>query len=118
MRRFDQSSRIGYGLPMPTPTDPKDSTPKASAEVWPQDHDSGLVERIWERTGRRSGVLTERPLEGAHVNAAWIDRQGQKQQAAGTVIRDAAGKLVVESWADQVRQETAVPRDSMVVAKG
>jgi len=103
---------------MPKQTDPKDSTPRAPAKVRPQDHDSGLVERIWEPTGRCTDVLTERPLEGAQVNAAWIDRHGLKQQAAGTVIRDAAGNLVVEGWADKVWQETAVPRDSMVVVKG
>jgi hypothetical protein len=35
-----------------------------SKEVQPQDKDSGLVERKWVRENRKSGVFTERTLEG------------------------------------------------------
>ena len=88
-----------------------------SNEVKPQDQESALVERSWQRKNRRAGVLTERTLEGEEVKAAWLDPQGQVQRAAGTVVRTDAGELVVESWADSVRQEAAVPRDANVDVK-
>jgi hypothetical protein len=88
-----------------------------SSEVQPQDQDSGLVERKWQRKNRRGGMLTERTLEGKDVKVAWLDRQGHLQRAAGKVIRNADGELVVESWADSVRQETPVGRDANVDVK-
>jgi hypothetical protein len=51
------------------------------------------------------------------VKAAWLDQQGHVQRAAGTVVRTAVGDLAVESWADGVRQETAVSRDANVDVK-
>jgi hypothetical protein len=86
-------------------------------EAQPQDQDSGLVERAWVRTSRRAGQLTERTREGETVAAAWIDRQGHLRRAAGTVIRNGSGELVIESWAEGVRKETAVPRDANVDIK-
>jgi hypothetical protein len=88
-----------------------------SNEVKPQDQDSALVERSWQRKNRRRGVLTERTLEGEEVKAAWLDRRGHLQRAAGKVVRNADGELVVESWVDRVRQESAVPRDANVDVK-
>jgi hypothetical protein len=85
-----------------------------AGEVKPQDADSGLVAREWRRTSRRRGQVTERTLEGEHIKAAWIDREGQMQRAAGTVIRNDAGELVVESWADGIRQEVTVTRDASI----
>jgi hypothetical protein len=85
-------------------------------EAQPQNQGSGLVERTWVRTSRRAGQLTERTREGETVAAAWIDRQGHLRRAAGTVIRNDAGELVIESRADGVRQEAAVPRDANVDA--
>ena len=85
-----------------------------SNEVQPQDQDSGLVARIWQRRNRRAGVLTERTLEGKEVSAAWLDRQGQFQRVAGKVMRSESGELVVENWVDSVRQETPVGRDANV----
>jgi hypothetical protein len=82
--------------------------------VQPQDRDSGLVARSWvSRSGRR-GELTEKPLVGEHVEAAFLNRHGHLQHAAGTVRRDDSGELVVESWADGVRRETFVTRDANV----
>jgi hypothetical protein len=86
-----------------------------------QDHDSGLVNRTWTRTvgkngkpGKR-GVITEEPLTGKGVTASWIDPQaGGVHRAAGTVCRNDAGRLVIESWAEGVRRETEVPRDASV----
>jgi len=89
----------------------------AERAVQPQDRDSGLVERVWTRKIRGKGEITERTLEGEQVKAAWMDRDGQLHHAAGTVIRNAAGELVVESWAGDERQETAVPRESMVIRR-
>ena len=83
-------------------------------EVQPQDKDSGLVERSWVRTSKRGGVLTERPRTGQHVEATFIGTHGHFQQVAGTVTRNDAGTLVVESWADGIRRETAVPLDAQV----
>jgi hypothetical protein len=40
-----------------------------SKEVQPQDEISGLVERKWVRENRKSGVYTERTLEGEQVKA-------------------------------------------------
>lgn len=80
----------------------------------PQDRDSGLVERTWVRTSRRRGQLTERTLEGEHVQATWIDKSGKLQRAMGKVTRNAAGELAVESWSDGVRKESSVPREANV----
>jgi hypothetical protein len=85
-----------------------------TGEVQPQDQASGLVARSWQRRTRRQGDLTERTLEGEEVKAAWLDGQGQVRRAAGKVIRNEAGALAIESRADQVRQETEVPRDASV----
>jgi hypothetical protein len=86
-----------------------------------QDHDSGLVNRTWTRTvgknGKpgRHGVLTENPLTGNEVTASWIDPfAGGVRHANGTVRRNEAGRLVVESWVEGVRRETEVPRDASV----
>ena len=83
-------------------------------EVKEQDKHSGLVERSWHHRSRRHGVLAERTLEGKEVTATFLDRHGHLQQAAGTVRRNEAGELVIESWADGVRMETAVTRDASV----
>jgi hypothetical protein len=88
-----------------------------TGEVQPQDKDSELVERPWERVNRRTGVLTQRTLEGEHVRAAWLDRR-TVHRAAGTVRRNDAGERVVEAWAAGIRQETAVPRDAKVDLTG
>ena len=85
-----------------------------SNEVKPQDEKSGLVARSWQRKNRRAGVLTERTLEGEEVKVAWLDPQGHLQRAAGKVMRNEAGELVVESWADSVRKQTPVGRDANV----
>jgi hypothetical protein len=85
-----------------------------TGEVQPQDQDSGLVQRKWQRVGRRAGVLTERTLEGETVKAAWLDGQGQVRRAAGKVIRNEAGQLAIETWADGIRRETTVTRDANV----
>jgi hypothetical protein len=85
------------------------------------DHDSGLVERTWTRTvgkdGKpgRNGVMTEQALTGKEVTASWIDpNAGGVRHAAGTVRRNDAGRLVIESWAEGVRRETEVTRDANV----
>lgn len=83
-------------------------------ETKPDDSGSGLVERSWVRTSRHGGVITECPLEGEEVKAAWLDAESGVRHAVGKVIRNPAGKLVVESWADGVRREDAVPRDANV----
>ena len=88
-----------------------------SNEVQPQDENSALVERSWQRKNRRRGALTERTLEGEEVKAAWLDRQGHLQRVAGKVMRSESGELVVESWVDSVRQETPVGRDANVDVK-
>ena len=82
------------------------------------DKDSGLVERSWVRTHRKGGRLTERPMLGHEVEARFLDRHGRLQHATGTVRRNEAGELVVESWTDNVRSETPVPRDASVDVKG
>ena len=81
-------------------------------EVKPEDASSGLVERSWVRTSRRRGVLSEQTLEGEQIKAAWMEGTGQVRRATGKVIRNPAGELVVESWADGLRQEAAVPREA------
>lgn len=85
-------------------------------EVKPQDQDSGLVARSWERRHRKdkAGVLTEQTLEGEQVKATWQDRQGHVQQAEGTVVRTADGELAIESRASRVRRQTPVTRDANV----
>ena len=86
-----------------------------TGEMQPQDTDSGLVERSWVRRGKRRGELTERTLEGEHVEAAFLDRRGHLQHASGTVRRSDAGELVVvESLTGGGRKETAVTRDANV----
>ena len=86
-----------------------------TGEVQPQDNDSGLVERSWTRRSRRRGEFTERTLEGEHVEAAFLDRHGHLQHAAGTVRRSDAGELVVvESLRGGGRKETAVSRNANV----
>ena len=37
------------------------------------------------------------------MEVTFVDRLGYVQQAAGKVVRNAAGELVVESWAEGVR---------------
>ena len=86
--------------------------------VQPQEIDSGLVERTWTRASPSGGELSERPLEGKQVADRFIDPHGQLQHATGTVCRNGAGELVIESWADGLRQETAVPRDASVDVTG
>lgn len=83
-------------------------------EVKPEDAASGLVERSWVRTSRRGGTLRERTLEGDHVSAAWLDETGKVKRADGKVTRNLGGELVVEGWADGVRQESSVPRNANV----
>ena len=51
------------------------------------------------------------------MRAEFLDGQGRLQQAEGTVRRNDAGELVIESWAEGVRQETAVTRDANVDVK-
>jgi hypothetical protein len=89
-----------------------------TGEVRPQDQASGLVERKWERVSRRAGLLAERTLEGERVTARFIGPRGDVRDVAGKVIRDAAGHLAIESWADGIRRETAVPRDASVDVTG
>jgi len=79
-----------------------------TGDVQPQDKDSGLVERSWVRTHGKRGRLTERTLEGEHVEATFLDHHGHLQHAAGPVRRSDAGELVIESWADGVRSQTPV----------
>lgn len=85
-----------------------------TGEVKPQDKDSGLVQREWVRTSRRSGKVTERTLEGEEVSARFLDQHGQLRQAAGTVRRNDAGELVIETWAEGARKQTLVGRDANV----
>lgn len=89
-------------------------TDAIDASLKPQDDKSGLVERVWVRTSRKRGIMTENPLEGSEVAARSIDRYGVVQRVNGRVTRNREGELVVESWADGIRQETAVPRDASV----
>jgi hypothetical protein len=86
-------------------------------EVKPQDQDSALVERKWQRKNRRAGVFTDRTLEGDEVKAAWLDQQGHLQRAAGKVTRSESGDLVVESWADGVRQDKSPPLCALDILK-
>lgn len=89
-------------------------------DMKPQDENSGLVNRAWQRlvgkSGKpdRRGVMTETTLEGEQVEAQWLDEQGQLQHEAGTVVRNGAGDLAIESWADGIRRERTVPRDANV----
>ena len=90
-------------------------------DIQPQDHDSALVDRTWTRAvgknGKpaRHGLMTEEPLTGKEVTASWIDPlAGGVRHVAGTVRRNDAGRLVIESWAEGVRRETEVPRDASV----
>lgn len=85
-----------------------------AGQLEPQDGASGLVERRWERKSSWAGALTERTLEGEHVEATFVDRHGHVQHAAGIVRRNHAGELVVESWAENVRKQTPVTRDANV----
>jgi hypothetical protein len=89
-------------------------------EMQPGDEDSGLVKRRWERKqrGEKAGVLTEETLEGEQVEATFLDRLGHLRRAAGTVRRDDAGKLVVESWAEGVQKQTPVGREANVDVTG
>jgi hypothetical protein len=80
----------------------------------PQDAESGLVKRAWERTTKRRGTLTETPLEGQQVTTRFLDEHGGLQHAAGIVTRSAAGELVVESRENGAVKETRVPRDASV----
>jgi hypothetical protein len=56
--------------------------------------------------------------QGKDVEAAFLDRNGHLQRVAGRVARSEAGELVVESWVDGVRKETAVTRDASVSVRG
>jgi hypothetical protein len=88
------------------------------ADVQPQDKDSGLVWRevVRQRTprGLGRGVLTEETLEGKQVEARFINDQGHFQRVVGTVRRNDADELVVESRADGARRQTFVTRDANV----
>ena len=60
-------------------------------------------------------MMTEEALTGKEVNAAWLDPKTRDiQRVTGTVSRNGAGRLVIESWAEGVRQETEVPRDANI----
>lgn len=85
-----------------------------------RDAESGLIAREWVRTSRRRGTVTETPLEGKEVAAAFIDpNSGELVRVAGTVARnDDDGQLVVRSWTDHTgRTETRVPRDASVTVR-
>jgi hypothetical protein len=88
-----------------------------AGEVKPGDDASGLVRRSWVRTSKRGGELTAATLEGEAVTARFLDERGGLHQVAGVVGRDAAGGLVVASWAEGVGKETKVPRDASVDVK-
>jgi hypothetical protein len=64
------------------------------------DSGSALVAREWVRRAKRRGDLTQRPLEGEPVDATFLDPHGGLHHTAGTVRRNEAGELVVESWAN------------------
>jgi hypothetical protein len=85
-----------------------------TGDMQPQDEDSGLVQREWVRRTRRRGELTWRTL----VEATFLDERGGLHHAAGTVRRNDAGELVVESRADGIRRQTAVPRGASVTIRG
>lgn len=89
-------------------------------EVKPQDAESGLVERRWERKHRKdkTGLLTEETLEGKPVAATWQDRQGHVRHAEGTVVRTDAGELAIESGSGRLRRQAVVTRDANVTVKG
>ncbi len=89
-----------------------------TGDAQPQDEASGLVEREWVRLTRRRGKLTERTREGQTVEATFLDPHGGLHHAAGTVRRNDAGELIVESWADGIRRQSPVPRDASVDVKG
>jgi hypothetical protein len=94
----------GYGFPM-------------TNDAHPADENSGLVEWTWQRRSKQGGTLTTRTLEGEPVEATFLAPRGGLQSVTGTVTRNDAGELVVESWADGVRSQTAVPRDANVMVK-
>lgn len=71
-----------------------------------------LTARIWQQ-GRKNRH-DQRAIGGEEASARFIDRHGDLQRAAGRVIRNEAGELVIESWSDGGRQETAVTRDANV----
>jgi hypothetical protein len=54
----------------------------------------------------------------AYTEATFLNRRGYLQRAVGTVRRNDAGELAVESRAGGVRSETAVPRDVNVDVTG
>jgi hypothetical protein len=85
-----------------------------------KDAESGLVAREWVRTTARGGRMTETPLEGSLVNAAFQDpKGGHVVRVSGTVVRDDDGQLVVQGWSQRRgRTETPVPRDASVTVKG
>ena len=85
-----------------------------------KDAESGLVAREWVRTTARGGRLTETPLEGSLVAAAFQDpKGGHVVRVSGTVVRDDDGQLVVRGWSERTgRTETPVPRDASVTVKG
>lgn len=85
-----------------------------------RDAESGLVAREWVRTTRKAGRLTETPLEGSQVAAAFLDpKGGDLVRVAGTVVRDDDGQLVVRTWSERSgRVETRVPRDASVTVTG
>ena len=87
------------------------------------DDKSALVERVCTRSSRRHGELIERPMIGQAVEVEFLDPPGDLfghvRRVSGIVRRNDAGELVVESWADGIRSETAVPRhDASVTVKG
>jgi hypothetical protein len=84
-----------------------------------KDAGSGLVAREWVRTTARGGRMTETPLEGSLVDAAFQDPGGgHVVRVSGTVVRDDDGQLVVRGWSQRTgRSETPVPRDASVTVK-
>ena len=109
----DSAVILRYRPAMPHDPNPPHTSP-ATGEVRPHDKDSGLVERSWARTSRKGGTLTERTLEGETVTARFIGPHGGVERAEGKVVRTESGELAVESWADGIRRQTAVPRDASV----
>jgi hypothetical protein len=84
-----------------------------------KDAESGLVAREWVRTSARGGRVTETPLEGSLVDAAFQDpKRGHVVRVSGTVVRDDDGQLAVRSWNKRTgRTEIPVPRDASVTVK-
>jgi hypothetical protein len=83
-----------------------------SGATMPQDEHSALVEREWTRiVGERRGTLTERPMIGQEVTATFLDPHGGLHHVSGTVRRNEAGELVINSANGS---ETAIPRDANV----